>query len=143
MAHRLSTSQLEHDTVVRASANTYTELQKKGYKVSVNPGSEKNQFVGSELNPCYPDVVVWLPNAIGSTNGRAEVIEEIETADSVTDKEAVQWKDYGSRGVTFRLVVPKGYETGTIRIINRNSVTVSELWYYCREYSQIKFGKYQ
>lgn len=143
MAYRLSTSQLEHDSVVRASANTYANLKNKGYKVSINPGSEKNQFVGSETNPCYPDVVVWLPNTIGSTTGQAKIIEEIETVDSVTDKEAVQWKDYGSRGITFLLVVPKGYETEAIRIINRNSITVSELWHYYSEYGQIKFGKYQ
>lgn len=143
MANRLLTSQLEHDTVVRASANTYGELQKKGYKVSINPGSTKNQFVGSELNPCYPDVVVWLPSTIGSTSGRPEIIEEIETAESITDKEAVQWKDYGSRGVRFLLVVPKGYENDAIQIISRNSVKISELWRYYQESGQIKFEKYQ
>jgi hypothetical protein len=143
MANRLLTSQLEHDTVVRASANTYSELQKKGYKVSINPGSTKNQFVGSELNPCYPDVVVWLPNTIGSTSGRPEIIKEIETAESITDKEAVQWKDYGSRGVKFLLVVPIGYENNAIQVISKNSVKISELWRYYQESGQIKFEKYQ
>ncbi len=54
-------TQSEHDIVVRESARTYAEQEKKGYKISTNPGSDKNFFVGTERDPKYPDVVVWMP----------------------------------------------------------------------------------
>lgn len=132
----------EHDRIVRASATTYGDMVSKGYKVSINPGGEKNQFVGPEFNPCYPDVVVWIPDSFGSTKGKAAIIEEIETADSVNDLEAEQWKDYGSLGVKFLLVVPNGYCQSALRLINKNGANVSELWYYFYERDNIKFAKY-
>lgn len=143
MAIRTTLDRSGHDRIVRASAATYGELVSKGYKVSINPGGEKNQFVGPEFNPLYPDVVVWLPDSFGSTKGEAAIIEEIETADSVTDLEAEQWKDYGNLGVKFLLVVPKGYCVEALRLISQYQANVSELWYYYYENNDIKFGKYR
>lgn len=141
MASRLYTSQLEHDSVVKASAATYSEWRGKGYEVNINPGGEKNRSVGTLLNPQYPDVVVWLPNSIGSTSGTAKIIEEIETADSVTETEANQWKDYGKLGAKFLLVVPLGSENEALRLIKKNGINVSELWYYYKKDGQINFAK--
>jgi hypothetical protein len=143
MAIRSTLEGAEHDRIVSASAATYGDMVSKGYKVSINPGGEKNQFVGPEFNPRYPDVVVWMPDSFGSTKGRAAIIEEIETADSVTDSEAEQWKDYGSLGVKFLLVVPKRYCEEALRLIVKYEATVSEVWYYYYEYDNIKFGKYR
>lgn len=143
MAIRSTLEGSEHDRIVRASAATYGDMVNKGYKVSVNPGGEKKQIVGPEFNPRYPDVVVWMPDSFGSTKGKAAIIEEIETADSVTDSEAEQWKDYGSLGVKFLLIVPKGYCEEALRLITKYTANVSELWYYYYEYDSIKFGKYR
>ncbi len=143
MAIRTTLDRSEHDRIVSASAATYGELQSKGYKVSINPGGEKNQFVGLESNPRYPDVVVWMPDSFGSTKGKAAIVEEIETADSVNDLEAEQWKDYGSLGIKFLLVVPKGYCEEALRLISKYGANVSEVWYYYYEYDNIKFVKYR
>lgn len=143
MAIRATLDRSEHDRIVSASAATYGNMVSKGYKVSINPGGEKNQFVGPEFNPRYPDVVVWMPDSFGSTKGKAAIIEEIETADSVTDSEAEQWKDYGSLGVKFLLVVPKGYCEEALRLITKYAANVSEIWCYYYEYGSIKFGKYR
>lgn len=121
MAVRTSTGQSEHDAVVSASAKTYWEMQEKGYKVSINRGSEKNQYVGPDSNPRYPDIVVWMPEYTGAKGGRAAIIEEVETTDSITDSEAAQWKDYGSLGVKFLLIVPKDYCMGALRLIQKYS----------------------
>src|SRR5207253_5387142 len=48
-------NQATHDQVVHASASTYDQLVRQGYKVSTNPGSAKNQSVG-HTDPQYPDV---------------------------------------------------------------------------------------
>ena len=144
MATRTILNQSEHDRVVRASATTYGEWERKGYKVGINPGREKNFFAGSDLNPCYPDVVVWMPDYLGSTRGKASIIEEIETANSITDSEAEQWKDYGSLGIKFLLVVPKRYCTETSHLVSKYNVNVFEIWYYYFGYDgEIKFEKYR
>lgn len=143
MAIRATLDRSEHDRIVRVSAATYGEWISKGYKVSINPGGEKNQFVGPEFNPRYPDVVVWMPDSFGSTKGRAAIIEEIETVDSVNDSEAEQWKDYGSLGIKFLLVVPNGYCEEALRLISKYGANVSEVWYYYYEYGNTKFVKYR
>ncbi|MBP6919502.1 MAG: hypothetical protein KBC23_00725 [Candidatus Omnitrophica bacterium] len=143
MAIRTTLEESEHDRIVSASAATYGEMQRKGYKVSTNPGGEKNQFVGPASNPRYPDVVVWLPDSLGSARGTAVIIEEIETAESVSDSEAEQWKDYGSLGIKFLLIVPSKYCDEALRLISKHNVNVSEVWYYYYELGNTKFVKYR
>jgi len=122
-------SQLEHDQVVRASAETYNQLVQQGYKVAINPGSEKNQQVGSGN---YPDVIVWKPNPPpNQTSGTAVIIEEIETEDSVTQAEAAQWKTFGQLGVgKFILLVPATKVRDALDLVQKNGVRVSEIWSY-------------
>src|SRR2546427_12966390 len=106
MRNRRGDKQSEHDAVVSASARTYSGWANKGFKVSVNPNGQKNQFVGTSGSRLYPDVVVWEPHSSGSSSGKAHIIEEIETDDSVNEQEAAQWAEYGSLGIsTFNLVV--------------------------------------
>jgi len=122
-------AQSEHDQVVRASAETYGQLKQQGYQVAINPGSEKNQQVGSGN---YPDIVVWKPNPPPNhTSGTAVIIEEIETGDSVTLAEAAQWKTYGQLGVSkFILVVPADKAREALSIVQQEHVKVSEIWSY-------------
>ena len=123
MRNRRGHNQSEHDAVVLASARTYSGWTNKGFKVSVNPNGQKNQFVGKSESPLYPDVVVWEPHSSGSASGKAHIIEEIETEDSVTEQEAGQWADYGSLGVaTFNLVVPARCRDDALEIIRRNKI---------------------
>jgi len=139
---RISKKQDEHDSVVMASAQTYDGLRAKGLQVSINPGSEKNRFVGTEDNPQYPDVIVWKPTAVYSTQGVAQVIEEIETTDSVTVEESNQWRKYSQLGATFRLIVPDGYGQKVISILRAEHITVSEIWCYYYNAGRILFKKY-
>lgn len=123
MRNRRGDNQSEHDAVVSASARTYSGWTNKGCKVSVNPNGQKNQYVGKSESPLYPDVVIWQPQSSGSCSGRAHIIEEIETEDSVTDQEAGQWADYGALGVaTFNLVVPARCKDDALEIIRRKKI---------------------
>jgi len=135
MATRL-TLQSEHDQAVRASASTYDQLVQQGYRVSLNPGLEKNQQVGSGN---YPDVIVWKPNPPPKqTSGKAVIIEEIETEDSITPEEAIQWKKYGELGVSkFILVVPATKVRDALSLVQEQRVKVTEIWSY-----EIRNGKY-
>lgn len=144
MGKRNYNSQSEHDRVVIASSKTYGSMEANGSKVSINPDGEKNFWVGNESNPRYPDVAVWKPDSPGSNRASAvEVIEEIETEDSVTYAESAQWKDYAGLGIIFRLIVPKDYVNMAVSIINSEGIGVSEIWYYYFENSIIKFGKHK
>ena len=112
MAVRKRTEQTEHDLVVEASASTF---RKQGGSASTNPGSEKN----TEVAGLYPDVVA-------AKRDGTIVIEEIETASSVTQDECEnQWKPYCTLGYTFNLIVPKnseGLAQRLIRIRNYSSI---------------------
>ena len=142
MAKR-KTSQSEHDKVVNASASTYPDLEKKGYKISVNPNGEKNLGLGPDNNKQYPDVIVGKPESPGSGSGTAEIIEEIETEESVSDDEAEQWKDYADLGIkTFRLIVPKSKASDAKKIVEKNKIAVNEIWYYTLANGSVNFTKY-
>ena len=136
-------TQSEHDIVVRESARTYAEQVKQGYKVSTNPGSDKNFYVGTEQEPKYPDVVVWKPRAPQATGGSVMIIEEIETEETVTEDHASQWKEYGGLGVSsFRLIVPKAKAGDAKSIVDAKKIRVSEIWSYSIWNGSVHFEKF-
>ena len=131
-----SYSQSEHDAVVRASAETYTQLVQQGYRVAINPGSQQNQHVGGRN---YPDVIVWKPNPPpNQSSGTAVIIEEIETDESVNSVEAMQWSTYGALGVgKFLLIVPLSKVRDALSLVQAYRAGVSEIWSY-----EIRGGRY-
>ncbi len=143
MGRRGGTYQTEHDRIVAASARTYSKLVLDGFQVAINPGGEKNRWVGPEQSPRYPDVIVWKPTSPGSTSGTAHRIEEIETDDSVTLAEAAQWRDYGALGIHFLLVVPRGRAADAARLVDTERVNVNEIWTYSFPNGQVQFAKYR
>lgn len=142
MAYRSPGSQSEHDRVVAASARTYGKLEQQGCQVFTNPGPQKNCAVGG-TRALYPDVVVVKPETPGSSRGTAVVIEEVETADSVTETEAKQWQDFATLGVgTFRLIVPTASTREALALVQRFRIAVNEVWGYFFEGVEVKFQKY-
>jgi|ERR1035441_3451737 hypothetical protein len=139
MANRFF-SQPEHDQVVKASAGTYGQLIQQGYRVATNPGSEKNQQVGSGN---YPDVIVWKPNPPpNQTSGTAVIIEEIETEESVTAAEVEEWKRYGQLGVSkFILIVPVTKARDALALVQQAGAKVSEIWSYENRGGHFFFSK--
>lgn len=130
MINRNLLDSITHDAVVRASAETYVKSRAEGYEITINAGSSKNRFVGPASNPSYPDVIVWKPSYVGSTEGTAVLIEEIETKESVNYKEAEQWRQYSQLMVKFLLIVPYGTEKLTKQIVDEYSIRVDEVWSY-------------
>ena len=142
MPYRYRT-QSEHDLVVRESARTYGEQEKKGYKVTTNPDGEKNFYVGTEQNQKFPDIVVWEPSSPQSTGGNVLIIEEVETDESVTEDHATQWKEYGDLGISvFRLIVPKTRASTAKSIVDTKKIRVSEIWSYVMHNGSVSFEKY-
>jgi len=138
MSYRIRQS--EHDRVVEASSNTYGSKLAEGRRVSVNPGSQHNFYMGDEKHPRYPDVVVWKPRYQGASGGNVEIIEEVETAESVTEAEADQWVDYGSFFPgTFFLIVPKGWERRALAIIRQRRARVSQIFSYLLSGQNVSF----
>jgi len=134
-------TQSVHDLVVAASAGTYSEMEKQGNKVSTNPNGQKNQRVGDDS---YPDVIVWQPDIAKPTSGKAIVIEEIETEDSVTEAESKQWKEFGEIGISvFRLIVPLLKAPEALRIVQSKKINVSEIWSYeVKDDGRVTFNKF-
>lgn len=140
MAKRKLT-QSEHDVVVRASAATYSDLEKQGNKVTTNPNGQQNQKVGEDN---YPDVIVWKPSEENPNSGTAIVIEEIETEESVTESESIQWKKYAELGVSvFRLIVPLSKTQDAYTLIVTKKIKVSEIWSYeIKDDGRVTFQKH-
>lgn len=142
MAYRNPGSQSEHDRVIAASARTYWKMEQQGYQVSTNPGPQKNCAVGG-TRALYPDVVVVKPETPGSSRGTAVIIEEVETADSVTETEAKQWQNFASLGIgTFRLIVPTTSTREALALVQQFRIAVNEIWGYFFESGEVKFQKY-
>jgi len=117
-------SQKEHDDVILASLVRYSEYCKKGYIVSINPGTKQCHDIGGGL---FPDIVVWTPN---NKNGITHIIEEVETDETVSLQKADDWEKYSNFGTTFYLVVPKRSYQKAIQIIKARGIRLTMLQYY-------------
>lgn len=133
MAKRYA-SQKEHDTVIMAAAAAYEHWKMAGFKVSVNPDGQQNHNVGGGN---FPDVVVWKPDG---DFGRTIIIEEVETAETVTDKEANEWARYARFGAHFYLIVPKDRVEAAKDIVKRKKIEVDHFEAYWFEGDQVKFS---
>ncbi len=118
------TTQEEHDSVIQASAETYNDYREEGFGVSINLHQRQCHDIGGGI---FPDLVVWLP---GGEYGKTIIIEEVETSESITKREAQQWKRYSKLGFTFYLIVPEDYVTKAQELIDEEGISVSALEYY-------------
>ncbi|MFA6553611.1 MAG: hypothetical protein WCT27_04240 [Patescibacteria group bacterium] len=134
MAIRHGQPLIEHDQVILASAATYEKFRSKGFLVSVNlTGKPVHNIGGSN----FPDVIVWRT---GGDFGKTEIIEEIETSETVTDQEAKEWDKYSRFGATFYLIVPKDSMDRAEEIVKRLGIKVDAIeGYYFDYHSQVKF----
>lgn len=130
MARRATQSQAEHDQVVLAAQSKLQSRFGSDRRVTANPGTLQNLEIGSDRQPHYPDVLVWKPCSSSFRQGTAEIILEVETRDSLTEDEAMQWKAYGKLPVLFYLVIPEGEEDRVRGLLHACSARVSQLWTY-------------
>lgn len=100
-----------HDLVVQEVADARFSLDGCDVRICSDNGS--------------PDIVAMnccQPVAIG----------EIETADTICDKKAEQWKEFGNTCARFYLYVPEGVEEETARLIAKHQVGCAGLRSYSR-----------
>ena len=97
------TTQKEHDNVLNATSKAYDEYKDKGHIVSINFTDHPQHDIG---NGNFPDLVVWRP---GGDFGISEIIEEIETTETINEKSIPKWIRYSKFPSTFYLIVPKEY----------------------------------
>ena len=142
MAQRNASNQSEHDRVVAAWASFLARKLKAEFKVSTNPGKTRTVRVGPDDDPRYPDVVAWRVDAEKRHHGSAEVIVEVETADTLNEEELSEWAAYGVLPTPFYLVVPAGTEDKTVRLLKKRRFRVSQLWSYRVEGPQILFEQF-
>ena len=143
MARRTQSSQAEHDRVIEAWAQIASRRYAKDAQVSTNPGNQRRAQVGlAAEEPRFPDVLVWRSDAAAGRDGTAELVAEVETADSLNDEEASEWAAYGKLPAPFHLVVPVGAEEETIRLVKKKAVRVSQLWSYEFVGGEVIFSQY-
>lgn len=134
MAVRRGEQQTVHDQVILASAETYESFRRRGFLVSVNLTGKQCHNIGGGN---FPDVVVWRT---GGEFGRTEIIEEVETCDTVNDQESKEWARYAAFGVTFYLIVPQECMEQAEEIVTRLGIRVDAIeGYYFDHQQHIKF----
>lgn len=103
MASRNVTNQSVHDQVLAHRAAAW-RADKRAVEVYENPGSKKNASYKVNGVAVYPDIIVGL-------NDGRWIVEEVETADSVTADEARQWTTFSQLPVdAVNVLVPVGSE---------------------------------
>lgn len=110
MASRNYISQNEHDSVIQAA---YNNLDKTDHTVYTNPNQQKN----TSINGQYPDIIITPKN-----DNTVKFVIEVETAESVNNVEAAQWKSYSQLGGTFYLLVPQLSRNAAEQICLQNGI---------------------
>ena len=93
---RTTDEQFLHDWVTRKLKEKYSRLYKE---VHINPGDERNY-----------DVKGYFPDAVFINYGQVVMIIEVETQDTVNEKEISEWKELSNLGVQLVLLVPKEFQ---------------------------------
>jgi len=103
-----------HDKAVAEIAKVEFPYPNKSYpnrKTYANH-PERNMPVKKNEELVYPDIVV-----VDTEKEKPEMIGEVETASTVSEDHAVQWKEFSSLH-TFFLYIPKNYASEVRRILN-------------------------
>jgi hypothetical protein len=142
MARRTASSQSEHDRVIEAWAQIAARRFSGDVQVGTNPGDLRRIQVGPDDDARFPDILVWRAEAGDGRDGTAELVAEIETADTLAVNEVSEWAAYGRLMVPFHLIVPVGSEEQAIRLLKKRSVRVSQLWSYEIVGGEVIFSQY-
>lgn len=89
------------------------KLRELGLLFAFNYPASKSRFVGSPNNPIYPEVILWKPDNINLSTGKAVLVACIETSDTI-ETSISKWKAISNLGLIFNLVVPS-WETGRVK----------------------------
>ncbi|MBP1635464.1 MAG: hypothetical protein H6Q10_2038 [Acidobacteria bacterium] len=124
--------QLEHDRVIRLLQARW----RRKYSVAANVGAEQAASVTSGDATVYPDLV--LSGLTGSR--KAEVVVEVETAESVNNLEAMaEWVRFGRLRAAFHLYVPTGSVDAAKRLCTEHGIPVAEICTYHLLGDQMRF----
>lgn len=122
-----------HQEVVRASYLTYLQLRNQGLEVTPNPLVATKRFVGGENNKIYPDIIAWKPKYLGSSEGVAILIEQIETPGSMVLNARTDWIRLSNLGINFTLVVPLEWLGIAQDLLRQYSIRINRLQTFQRQ----------
>lgn len=135
MANRTVQRQAQHDAVLsKIAQGRWTRANGRVY---TNPNGQKNFYVAytdprGVTQYVYPDIVF-----VEAASDLVTHIGEVETADSVTDQEAWQWREYAATRATCYLYVPRGAVQAAKALLARvNGVRLC--YYYYDEWDALK-----
>jgi len=121
MASRLLAKQIEHDNaVVRIAKSCWSSVKGRVY---TNPDSQRNCSVKYREQEVYPDIV-----AVAEESNMVQFVGEVETAETVTEAEAPQWKLYAKLGSGCHLYVPRGMQAAAMSLLR--GVAGVTVWHY-------------
>ena len=117
MGLRTIQSQKLHDAVVITLKEFYLK-KRNADDVIINPGDDTK----AAIKGLYPDVI--------SQTGDLLTVLEVETDETVTEQEALEWKTFNDIIGQFYLVVPEQAEAEAKALIKQNGLTHCKICTY-------------
>ncbi len=123
--------QLEHDRVIRMLQTRW----RRKYAVTANVGAEQAASITSGDATLFPDLVLS-----SLATHKAEIVVEVETAESVNNLEALaEWARFGRLRTAFHLYVPTGSVDAAKRLCAEHGIPVAEICTYHFLGDQMRF----
>jgi|DewCreStandDraft_4_1066084.scaffolds.fasta_scaffold24160_2 hypothetical protein len=129
MSSRTPQNQRLHDTLIETLKSVYLH-KKEADEVFINPGDAKN----TNVKGLYPDVIVKFKY-------KNVVIFEIETEDTITEAETLQWKQFYEAFGSFYLLVPDYAEAQAKNLLTKSGLTKIVLLSYKWADNKLVFNK--
>ena len=119
--HRGEESQHAHDIATSLIARHRFGID--DWDVAINPALEENVAVEGAEVVAYPDIVARDASGVIA-------IGEIETADSISEEAAAQWRKFGELCPRMYLFVPEGTEQAVVELLDNHSICCAGLRTY-------------
>ena len=84
----------------------------------MNLSNKKIRSVGS----VYPDIIIWRPDYLGSTNGQAVLVEIVETTTPL-NPDINKWIALCNIGIRVNIIVPEGQQQAAANLIGQYSLS--------------------
>jgi hypothetical protein len=127
VAARTEEEQLEHDLVIEAAVEQFTNSAR--YTLHANPGTEKNVAVGHQ----YPDII-----AAERGSSKVRCIIEVETTDTVGDQELPHWRALSTLGPPLYLLTPYAATADAERLTTEAGIKCHHGYYHKDEMGRFK-----
>lgn len=98
----------------------YSGLYKNNLMLAYNSFGKENRYVGDLSLGYYPDIVVWKPEAEGSTKGKTVAVVLVESTLTLKKPDIGKWNFFDKLNIIFDILVPEKEQSWAIDLLRSN-----------------------